>query len=133
MKMYLMPFDEARKTLSEAYPMSVKLTNKSLFGIEEKSIPWGKKVEVNIDTLSNRYYIPTYQLNGFSVPTRVFANPNDVLRYGTILTDDELFDRCDDMAAEVRIRLFSYKSVIYYIKMINGEVEEFKKVGTDEH
>lgn len=133
MKMYLMPFDEARKTLSEAYPMSVKLTNKSLFGIGEKSIPWGKKVEVNIDTLSNRYYIPTYQLNGFSVPTRVFANPNDVLRYGTILTDDELFDRCDDMAAEVRIRLFSYKSVIYYIKMINGEVEEFKKVGGDEH
>ena len=54
---------------------------------------------------------------------------DDVLRYGTILTDDELLDRCDDMAAEVRIRLFSYESVIYYIKMINGEVEEFKKVG----
>ena len=58
---------------------------------------------------------------------------NDILRYGTILTNDELFDRCDEMAAEVRIRLFSYKSVIYYIKMVNGEVEEFKKVGTDEH
>lgn len=54
---------------------------------------------------------------------------NDVLRYGTTLTDDELFDRCDDIAAEVRIRLVSYESVIYYIKMINGEVEEFKKVG----
>nr|DAN12810.1 MAG TPA: hypothetical protein [Caudoviricetes sp.] len=58
---------------------------------------------------------------------------DDVLRYGTILTDDELFDRCDDMAAKVRIRLFSYKNVIYYIKMINGEVEDFKKAGTDEH
>lgn len=54
---------------------------------------------------------------------------DDVLHYGVILTDDELFDRCDDMAAEVRIRLFGYKSIIYYIKMINGEVEEFKKVG----
>ena len=54
---------------------------------------------------------------------------DDVLRYGAILTDDELFDRCDDMAAEVRIRLFSYENTIYYIKMINGEVEEFKKVG----
>lgn len=53
---------------------------------------------------------------------------DDVLRYGTILTDDELFDRCDDMAAEVRIRLLSYESIIYYIKMINGEIEEFKKV-----
>ena len=58
---------------------------------------------------------------------------DDVFRYGTILTDDELFDRCDEMAAEVRIRLFSYESVIYYIKMVNGEVEEFKKVGADEH
>ncbi len=57
---------------------------------------------------------------------------DDVLRYGTILTDDELFDRCDDMAAEVHIRLVSYKSVIYYIKMINGEIEEFKKVGVVE-
>ena len=58
---------------------------------------------------------------------------DNVLRYGTILTDDELFDRCDEMAAEVRIRLFSYESVLYYIKMVNGEVKEFKKVGTDEH
>lgn len=55
-----------------------------------------------------------------------------ILRYGTILTDDELFDRCDDMAAEVRIRLFSYENAIYYIKMINGEVVEFKKVGVVE-
>lgn len=58
---------------------------------------------------------------------------DDVLRYGAILTDDELFDRCDEMAAEIRIRLFSYETAIYYIKMINGEVEEFKKVGTDEY
>ena len=58
---------------------------------------------------------------------------DNVLRYGTILTDDELFDRCDEMSAEVRIRLFSYESVIYYIKMVDGEVKEFKKVGTDEH
>lgn len=54
---------------------------------------------------------------------------DDVLRYGTILTDDELFDRCDEMAVEVRIKLVNYESVIYYIKMINDEVEEFKKVG----
>ena len=54
---------------------------------------------------------------------------DDVLRYGTILTDDELFDRCDDMAAEVRVRVVSCQGKIYYIEMINGEVEEFKKVG----
>lgn len=54
---------------------------------------------------------------------------DDVLRYGTILTDDELCDRCDEMAVWVRIRIVNYGNNIYYTKMINGEVEEVKKVG----
>lgn len=57
---------------------------------------------------------------------------DDVLRYGMILTDDELCDRCDEMAAWVRIRMVNYDNTIYYIKMINGEVVEFKKVGVVE-
>ncbi len=129
MKMRLMTFDEAYKALSEAYPMSANLTNKSLFGIGKKSIPWGKKVEVDINTLRNGY-IPTYALNGLLVPACVFKaddeSPNDVLRYGTILTDDELWDEMD---ACVRIKIVSYKQTVYYVKMINGEVVEFKKVG----
>ena len=129
MKMRLMTFDEAYKALSEAYPMSAHLTNKSLLGIRRKSIPWGKKVEVDINTLSNGH-IPTYALNGFLVPTCVFktddVNPNDVLRYGIILTDDELWDK---MNACVRIKIVSYEQAVYYIKRVNGEVVEFKKVG----
>ena len=115
--------------MSEAYPISAILTNKSLLGIGKNSIPWGKKVEVDINTLSNGY-IPTYALNGFLVPACVFkaddANPNDVLRYGIILTDDELWDK---MNACVRIKIVSYEQAVYYIKRVNGEVVEFKKVG----
>lgn len=135
MKMYLMTFDEAYKALREAYPMSANLTNKSLLGIRKKSIPWGKKVEVNINTLSNGH-IPTYALNGFLVPACVFkaddktldknSLKNDILRYGTILTDDELWDEMD---ACVRIKIVSYKQTVYYVKMINGKIAEFKKVG----
>lgn len=129
MKMYLMTFDEAYKALREAYPMSANLTNKSLLGIGKKSISWGKKVEVDISTLSNGY-IPTYALNGFLVPSCVFkaddANPNDVLHYGIILIDDELWDETD---ACVRIKIVSYKQTVYYVKMVNGEIAEFKKVG----
>lgn len=54
---------------------------------------------------------------------------DDVFRYGTILTDDELCDRCDEMAAWVRIRIVKYDNSIYYIKLINDDVEEVKKVG----
>ena len=138
MKMRLMTFDEAYKALGEAYPMLANLTNKSLLGIEKKLIPWGKKVEVDINTLSNGC-IPTYELNGFFVPTCVFkvddesldeeSIANDILRYGTILTDDELWDETD---ACVRIKIVSYEQTVYYVKMINGEVVEFKKVGVVE-
>lgn len=141
MKMRLMTFDEACEACVEAYPMSANFINKTLLGIEKKSIPWGKKVEVDINTLSNGH-IPTYTLNGFLVPACVFkadaANldddesldkepvENDILRYGTILTDDEL---CDETDACVRIKIVSYEQAVYYIKMVNGEVVDFKKVG----
>ena len=132
MKMRLMTFDEAYEACSRKYPTKIGFSKEYVFGIGKDALPWGKKVEVDINTLSNGY-IPAYAFNGFFVPACVFkaddANLNDVLRYGTILTDDKLFDR---WAAEVRIRLFSYGNVIYYVKMINGEVEEFKKVGVVE-
>lgn len=144
MKMRLMTFDEACKACVEAYPISANLINKTLLGIEKESIPWGKKVEVDINTLSNGC-IPTYELNGFFVPTCVFkvddgnldddesldkeSIANDILRYGIILTDDELWDETD---ACVRIKIVSYEQAIYYVKMVNGEIVEFKKVGVVE-
>ena len=54
---------------------------------------------------------------------------DDVLRYGTILTDDQLYDHCDDMASNIRVKVMSCQDSIYYIRMVNGEVVEFKKVG----
>lgn len=51
---------------------------------------------------------------------------DDVLRYGIILTND---DFCDDMANNIRVKVMSCQDSIYYIRMVNGEVVEFKKVG----
>lgn len=57
-------------------------------------------------------------------------NIKEVWRYGTIIVDEELlFDLCNDMASCIRIQVISYEGNIYYIKMVNGEVVEFKKVG----
>lgn len=56
---------------------------------------------------------------------------DDILRYGTILTDEQFYDRCDEMAACVRIRFVAYNNALYYIKMVNGECVEFKKVGVE--
>ena len=56
---------------------------------------------------------------------------DDALRYGTMLTDDSFhhYYEDEDILAFVRIRLVSYEGDIYYTKMINSEVVEFKKVG----
>ena len=129
MKMRLMTFDEACEACSRKYPSKIGFSKEYVFGIGKDALPWGKKVEVDINTLSNGY-IPAYAFNGFFVPSCVFkaddANPNGILRYGTILTDDELWDETD---ARVRIKIVSYENNIYYIKMVNGEVVGFKKVG----
>lgn len=54
---------------------------------------------------------------------------DDVLHYGTILTDDNLIHTCKDECDYVRIRIIACDGVVYYHKMIDGEVVEFKKVG----
>ena len=134
MKMRLMTFDEAYEACSRKYPTKIGFSKEYVFGIGKDALPWGKKVEVDINTLSNGY-IPAYAFNGFFVPACVFkfdaANSNDVLRYGTILTDDELWDE-DDTDACVRIKIVSYEQAVYYVKMVNGETVEFKKVGVVE-
>ena len=52
----------------------------------------------------------------------------DVLRYGEILTDD-IFDLGSDWKNyDVRISTIRYESRIFYHKMENGEVVEFKEL-----
>ena len=132
MKMYLMTFDEACKAYSKAYPMTANFTDQRLFGIGKKSIPWGKNVEVDINTLSNGNTL-TYQLNGFSVPSCVFKvddesldkelSANDVLRYGTILADEKDLMELLDPNNFVRITIVAYNHKVYYVKRVNDEIE----------
>ena len=60
---------------------------------------------------------------------------DDVLRYGDVLTDDESY--CDMSGADwfsdygyIRIRTIRYDGRIFYHKMVNGEVVEFKELTT---
>ena len=58
---------------------------------------------------------------------------DDALRYGEILTDDELY--CNILGAGwfsdygyIRIRTIRYDERIFYHKMVDGEVVEFKEL-----
>lgn len=69
----------------------------------------------------------------YCIGWKKLATPDDVLRYGVVLTDDELY--CETTGADwfsdyvyIRIRTIAYDNRIFYHKMVNGEVVEFKEL-----
>lgn len=97
---------------------------------------------IEVDAVTG--YIPNYTLaseEGYTFESfclgdwRKVVTPDDALRYGEVLTDDNLY--CELQAEDgfkgyhyVRIRTIRYESRIFYHKMVNGEVVEFKELTT---
>ncbi len=59
------------------------------------------------------------------------ANSENVLKYGLIITDDAFGKTVTEFGQRnaIRVRLISYYDKLYYHKMIDGEVVDFKVVG----
>lgn len=59
------------------------------------------------------------------------ANSENVLRYGRTITDDTFGKTVTEFGQRnaIRIRYISYCDKLYYHKMIDGEVVDFKVVG----
>lgn len=72
------------------------------------------------------------ELNNFCVNWVKWVTPDDTLRYGEVLTDDMVFGKPKGKSVLdidwIRIRTILYESRIFYHKMINGEVNEFKEL-----
>ena len=75
------------------------------------------------------------ELNNFCVNWVKWVTPDESLRYGEVLTDDEfecdILDYTGFQIAETnyhRIRTIRYEYRIFYHKMVNGEVVEFKEL-----
>ena len=66
--------------------------------------------------------------DGYDLPLYLIdkVTDKDVLRYGEIINDESyvLYS-----GQNVRIRIFSYNDYIYYHKMTDGEVVDFKPIG----
>lgn len=65
------------------------------------------------------------ELNNFCVGWVKLITPNDALRYGEVLTDDRY---TLNVSWHYKIRTIRYESRIFYHKMVNGEVVEFKEL-----
>ena len=70
------------------------------------------------------------ELNNFCVNWVKWVTPDESLRYGEILADDSWYYFNYDNAREdfVRVRIIRYDNRIFYHKMVNGEVVEFKEL-----
>ena len=96
---------------------------------DETSVPY--TVE-DIDVISGP--MPKYKLVegnfkfwDYCIGWKKLVTPDDALRYGNILTDDSYY--VDGLnGGSHRIRTISYDNRIFYHKMVNGEVVEFKEL-----
>lgn len=94
---------------------------------------------IEVDAVTS--YIPNYTLvseEGYTFESfclgdwRKVVTPVDVLRYGEVLTDDMVFGQPKGKSVLdmdwIRIRTIRYESRIFYHRMVNGEVVEFKEL-----
>ena len=127
MKVKIMDYETAKAEVL-AREQNPRLANdRMVWGVDKTWAGWGQVRDVYkcIDyfrDVEDDYEFPLYLIDKIT--------DKDVLRYGEIINDESFVLYSGQ---NVRIRIISYNDSIYYIKMVNGEVEEFKKVGTDEH
>ena len=92
-------------------------------GVDKTWVGWGQVRDV----YKHISYFHDVE-DGFDFPLYLIdkVTDKDVLRYGEIINDESyvLYS-----GQNVRIRIFSYNYYIYYIKMVDGEVVDFKPIG----
>lgn len=126
MKMKLKNFNDAFEVAKRFDVVGTK----SIFGLFKDTIPWGEYVEVEFDEECGdiRYY--TY--NGYYIPhfcfeKEIVLTAENVMRCGNILEDTEIIGKY----SYYRIKIMTYEEEVYYIKMKDGEVVDFTKIGKE--
>ena len=126
MKMKLKNFDDAYEAVKEFNAVGAK----SIFGLFNDTIPWGKYVEVKFDEEcgDTRYYIYNeYYIPHFCFEKEIALTAENVMRCGNILEDTEIIGKY----SYYRIKIMTYGKEVYYIKMQDGEVVNFTKIGKE--
>ena len=124
MKVKIMDYETAKdKVLAEE--RNPKLANdKMVWGVDNTWAGWGqvRDIEKRFDNsfcdVEDGYVFPSYLIDEIT--------NKDVLRYGEIINDESFVLYSGQ---NVRIRIISYNDYIYYHKMVDGEVVDFKPIG----
>ena len=123
MKVKIMDYETAKAEVL-ARTQNPKLANdRRVLGVDKTWAGWGQIRDVYkyinyFRDVEDGYDFPLYLIDK--------VTDKDVLRYGEIINDESFVLYSGQ---NVRIRIFSYNDHIYYHKMVDGEVIDFKPIG----
>ena len=123
MKVKIMDYETAKAKVL-ARERNPKLANdRMVWGIDKTWAGWGQVRDVYkaikyFRDVEDGYDLPLYLIDK--------VTDKDVLRYGEVINDESFVLYSGQ---NVRIRIISYNDYIYYHKMVDGEVVDFKPVG----
>ena len=123
MKVRIMDYETAKAKVLAKEQNPNLVNDKMVWGVDKTWAGWGQVRNVYkhigyFRDVEDGYDLPLYLIDEVA--------DKDVLKYGEIINDESyvLYS-----GQNVRIRIISYNDYIYYHKMVDGEVVDFKPIG----
>ena len=136
MEIKLKPWDEV-VSLSKKYGDFTEYDDGSVaaFSLTVNDLPWGQCTElIEVNAYGDYFVLNASGDNCWFVhPYMTEQGPSIsdyLLRYGEMLVDEDMLVSDDDAHDHIRIRLISYGGMIWYHKMVGGEVVDCRRVDT---
>ena len=123
MKAKIMDYETAKAKVLAREQNPCIANERHVYGVDKTWAGWGQVRDVykHIDgfrDVEDGYELPLYLIDK--------VTDKDVLRYGEIINDESFVLYSGQ---NIRIRIISYNDYIYYHKMADGEVVDFKSIG----
>ena len=123
MKAKIMDYETAKAEVLAREQNPCIANERHVYGADKTWAGWGQVRDVYTGInyfcdVEDGYKFPLYLIDK--------VTDKDVLRYGEIVNDESFVLYSGQ---NVRIRIFSHNNYIYYHKMVDGEVVDFKPIG----
>ena len=124
MKVKIMDYETAKAEVLAREQNPYIANERYVYGVDKTWAGWGqvRDIEKRFDNsfcdVEDGYVFPLYLIDK--------VTDKDVLRYGEVINDESFVLYSGQ---NVRIRIISYNDYIYYHKMADGEVVDFKPIG----
>ena len=123
MKAKIMDYETAKAEVLAREQNPYIANEMHVYGVDKTWAGWGQVRDVfkcikYFRDVEDGYDLPLYLIDK--------VTDKDVLRYGEVINDESFVLYSGQ---NVRIRIISYNDYIYYHKMADGEVVDFKPIG----